>query len=68
VVREIARELAGKVAVVQINTEENPAMAARFAIRGIPAMLVLKRGKTVAAMSGVRPRQTVINWVLENAS
>ena len=61
-VREIAGDLAGKTAVVQINTEESPALAARFAIRGIPALVILRQGKSLAAMSGARSKQAILEW------
>jgi thioredoxin-like negative regulator of GroEL len=66
VVREIAHELAGQAAVVQINTEENQATAARFAVRGIPALYILKQGRQIANLSGTRSKQAIVNWFRNN--
>jgi thioredoxin 1 len=37
-------DLAGRVRVAKLNVDESPATAARFAVRGIPTLLALKRG------------------------
>lgn len=62
-VRDVARELAGEAAVAQVNTEENPRTAARFAIRGVPALVLLKGGRVLATTSGAQPKEAVLAWV-----
>jgi thioredoxin 2 len=54
--------LAGKAAVVQVDTKENPALAARYGIRGIPALYLLRRGKVIDQLAGSQPAETVISW------
>ena len=44
---EVAGELEGKVKIVKMNVDENPATPGQFGIRGIPAMLLFKGGKQV---------------------
>ncbi len=43
-VDRLEKEMEGKVKVVKLNTDENQAVAARFAITGIPTFLVFKGG------------------------
>ncbi len=62
-VREIARELAGTAAVVQANTEESGRVAGRFGIRGVPALVLLRRGKVLGSLSGAQPKEAVLSWV-----
>ncbi len=62
-VREVARELAGTAAVVQVNTQENPHLAARFGIRGIPALVLLRQGQVLATWSGALPREAVLSRI-----
>jgi len=62
VVRNIAEKLGGQAAVLQINTQENPALASRFGIRGIPAILLLKLGRVVDQLPGAQPLDAVLSW------
>jgi len=61
-VRTVAEKLAGKGAVVQINTENSPALAARFGVRGIPAIMLLQNGKVVDRLAGAQTSQAVLAW------
>jgi len=62
VVRTVAERLAGQVAVLQINTQDNPALASRFGIRGIPALVLLKQGRVVDQLPGAQPLDAVLAW------
>jgi thioredoxin 2 len=62
VVQEIARELAGRGAVVQVNTQENPHLAGKFNIRGIPTVMILKGEKVLDSVSGAMDRNALLAW------
>jgi len=62
VVRTLAEKLAGQAAVVQINTQDSPILAARFAIRGIPAIVLLKQGRVIDQLPGAQPLDAVMAW------
>jgi thioredoxin 2 len=62
VVREAAAELAGKCAFVQVNTEENPGLAGRFAIRGIPAILLFRKGDVIDRVGGALDLGALLAW------
>ena len=49
---EVAAEMAGKVKIVKMNVDENPATPGKFGIRGIPAMLLFKNGQQVGELVG----------------
>lgn len=61
-VREAAAELAGKCAFVQVNSEENPGLAGRFAIRGIPALLFLRKGAAIDRIGGAQELGALLAW------
>ena len=67
-VQEVARELAGRGVVVQVNTEENPRLADRFRIRGIPAVLILKKGEVAGSVNGAMDRDALLAWWNRHAS
>ena len=60
--RTLAERLAGKAAVVQVNTQECPALATRFGVRGIPVIMMLRNGRSVAELAGAQTVEAVLAW------
>ena len=60
---EISGELAGKVKVVKLNIDENPATAAQFGVRSIPTLLMFKDGKQVSNHVGAAPKARLSQWI-----
>jgi thioredoxin 1 len=52
---KIAREYAGRLLVAKVNTDENPEWATRYAVQGIPTMLVIHNGQVVRQQVGALP-------------
>jgi thioredoxin 2 len=50
---ERAAELRPSYAFAKVNVDAEPALAARYGIRSIPTLVVLRDGEPVAAESGV---------------
>ncbi len=61
-VQEAARELAGRSVVVQVNTDENPQLAGRYEIRGIPAVLIIRGGTVIDRVSGAMTKDALLAW------
>jgi thioredoxin 2 len=59
VIDELAAELAGRVRFAKLNVDENPATAARFNVRSIPTLLVLKAGQEIDRILGVQPKSEI---------
>lgn len=55
VLDEIAREFAGRVRVVKLNTDEEPQIASEYGIRSIPAVKLFHQGKVIAEFVGAQP-------------
>ncbi len=56
VVEELAKEYEGKVKFFKLNTDENPDVASRYKIRGIPTLMFFKNGEIVEQIVGVVPK------------
>jgi thioredoxin-like negative regulator of GroEL len=56
----VARELAGRVRVAKLDVDANPATAARFGVRSIPTLLVLKGGREIDRIVGVQPKAEIV--------
>ncbi len=61
--REVARELAGRVVVVQVNTDENPRLAQNYGIKGIPALFLIKQGKVLDRTEGGMGKEVMLGWL-----
>ena len=56
--REVAAR-AGRLELVKVNTDENPALAGEYGIRGIPAVKAFRNGRVVSEFVGARPAPQV---------
>lgn len=63
VVEELANDLAGKLKVVKVNTDENYNVASQYGIMSIPTLGIFKNGKLVDAVIGAVPKQHIANKV-----
>lgn len=55
IIDKLANDYAGKVKVVKLNTDENPAMSTKYEIMAIPTMIIFKDGKPVQNIAGLLP-------------
>jgi thioredoxin 1 len=66
-VERLAQEFAGRAVVAKLNVDENPRIAQRFGITGIPALYVFMRGQIVERLAGAQPapvlRQALVRHV-----
>jgi thioredoxin 2 len=59
VIEELAADLAGRVRVGKLDVDENPATAARFGVRSIPTLLVLRDGRELDRIVGAQPKSEI---------
>jgi thioredoxin 2 len=52
-----------RVRLGKLDTEAEPAIAQRYGIRGIPSMVMIRRGQEVARTSGAMPTSAIVDWV-----
>ncbi len=59
VLDEVARDRQGRALVLKLDTDRNPAAAARFGIRGIPTLIAFRGGRESGRQVGAVPRAAV---------
>jgi thioredoxin 1 len=63
---EIADEYAGKLKVVKLDIDSNPAMPRRFGVRGIPTLMVYKAGEVEATKVGAVTKSQLSAFIDSN--
>jgi thioredoxin 2 len=63
---QAAERLASDVRVAKLNTEDDPDIAGRFGIRGIPTMIAFRGGREIARQSGAMDLPGILGWIKAN--
>lgn len=58
--KAIAEEQAGRVRVVKLNLDENPATASRYGVMSIPTMMLFADGAERARIIGAHPKDSIM--------
>lgn len=66
-VKKVAAEMTGRALVLKVDTEREPALAARYRVSGIPNFLVVKDGRTISQQAGLVDSNQMKRW-LESAA
>jgi thioredoxin 2 len=62
-VERLARDEAGRLKVVKLNTDEAPETASRFDVQGIPLLVLIEGGSEVDRMVGAVPFERLREWL-----
>jgi thioredoxin 2 len=60
---QVARENAGKVVVLKLNSDEAPGPSAQLGIQAIPTFVVFQNGREIARKSGAMPKPMLEQWI-----
>ena len=60
VIDELAGEYAGRLKVVKLNVDDNPETPARYGVRGIPNLLIIKSGQVKEQIVGAVPKSHLV--------
>jgi thioredoxin 2 len=63
---QAAARLAPGVRLAKLNSDDEPEIAARFGIRGIPTLIAFRNGREVARQSGAVDLPRLLHWIQSN--
>ena len=60
---EVASEMSDTIAVRKLDITANPATPAKYAVRGIPTLMLFKDGEVVSNKTGAAPKAALQSWI-----
>jgi thioredoxin 1 len=63
IVEELADDYEGRLKVVKVNVDDNPMAPARFGVRGIPNLVIIKNGQVAEQIVGAVPKRDLVRAV-----
>jgi len=60
IIEQVAAEIGDSAKICKLNVDENQAVAAKYGIMSIPAVLIFKNGQVVDQFVGVRQKQEIV--------
>lgn len=60
---QVAQRMEPKARFAKVNSDEEPNLAARFNIRSIPTLLVLRQGREIARQAGAMDTTALTHWL-----
>ena len=66
ILKEVKDELGEGIKIIKIDVDKNQQLATKYQVRGVPTMLLFKKGKQVWRQSGVVQKNDIINSVKSN--
>ncbi len=63
VIEELASDFEGRATIGKVNVDEQAALAKRYGIRSIPALVFFHGGEVVDQSAGVRPKEALATWL-----
>lgn len=59
----LASDFDGRATVAKLNVDENPNVPGRFAVRGIPTLLLFKEGQLAETIVGLRAKEDIAQMI-----
>ncbi len=60
---DLAVDFKGRVVVAKLNIDQNPNAPGRYGVRGIPTLMLFKKGQIEATKIGALPKSKLYEWV-----
>ena len=67
ILEELAPEFAKTIEFLKVNVDENPNLAAKYGIRGIPTLLIIQSGNVADSLVGGASAEQIRDFIKKNA-
>jgi thioredoxin 1 len=66
ILADVAKEFGDRVRVIKIDVDNNPALAAKYHIQGVPTVILFKKGELIWRQSGVVSKSLLQDLIRKN--
>jgi len=66
VLKDVKDALGDAVSIIKIDVDKNQSLASKHQVRGVPTLMLFKKGKQVWRQSGVLQKDQIINIITAN--
>ncbi len=63
ILEDLSKEYAGKVKIVKLDVDHNPATPPKFGVRGIPTLILFKGGEVKATQVGLLSKTDLLKFI-----
>ncbi|WP_373072351.1 thioredoxin [Zeaxanthinibacter enoshimensis] len=63
ILQDVAKEMAGKTRILKIDVDKNQELASRFQVRGVPTMILFRKGEILWRTSGVLDKKAIVDKI-----
>ena len=60
ILQDVASKMGGSARIVKVDIDKNPQAAAAFEVRGVPTLIIFKKGQQIWRQSGVVPADQIV--------
>jgi thioredoxin 1 len=60
ILQDVKKELGDKIAIFKVDVDKNPDLANHFQVRGVPTMILFKKGENLWRQSGVVSKNDMV--------
>ena len=66
ILEELSTQYENKLKIFKINIDENPQIPQKYAVRGIPTLMLFKDGNLIDTKVGSLPKSSLDAWIKSN--
>ena len=63
ILKEVKKQLGGRIRILKVDVDRNPAIAQKYQIRNVPTLMVFKNGNVVFRKAGVIPAPQLVQML-----
>ena len=66
ILEDLSDEYKEKITIGKLDVDENPEIASKYQIRGIPTMMLFNNGKLIDTKVGMSSKNDLMQWINSN--